>query len=192
MSELSDNGGRCEGCDREETIYLPQMTESFFQGAGLENGWVTKWLCPDCMAKHSTTCPACYAGARMVECPICGGRGRGPEIIRQVRGPSPVSPSAVDSVLQFAQRYVGEHGAEVFCQQSLLELQASWREALRPIGCDVAECCAVAMPPLRTVENPEGVPEGWGHVSLSDSAGELQDAYLCPRHCQQAWRELKL
>jgi len=45
-SELSDNGGRCESCNRPESQFEAQTTFRVFLGGGL--GWGTMWLCDAC------------------------------------------------------------------------------------------------------------------------------------------------
>lgn len=49
-SEIDDNGGRCESCDRPESIHMAQTTYPVLLGG--EIGWGTMWLCPDCLKKH--------------------------------------------------------------------------------------------------------------------------------------------
>ena len=49
-SELGDNAGRCESCDRPETVHMRQTTIPVYLGGGL--GWGTMWVCPDCLARE--------------------------------------------------------------------------------------------------------------------------------------------
>ena len=42
-SELGDNAGRCESCDRPETVHMRQTTIPVYLGGGL--GWGTMWVC---------------------------------------------------------------------------------------------------------------------------------------------------
>lgn len=49
-SEPDDNGGRCESCNRPETIHQTQQTYPIMLGGGLGLG--TLWLCPNCHADH--------------------------------------------------------------------------------------------------------------------------------------------
>jgi hypothetical protein len=49
-SELGDNGGLCESCNRPETRHQPQSAEPVYLGGGL--GWGIMWLCPSCRAKR--------------------------------------------------------------------------------------------------------------------------------------------
>lgn len=48
-STIHDNGGRCESCDRPETVYMGQTTIPVYLAGGL--GWGTMWVCPDCRRK---------------------------------------------------------------------------------------------------------------------------------------------
>ena len=45
-----ENAGRCEGCNREETVYQTQVTIPVLLGGGI--GWGTMYLCPKCLAEH--------------------------------------------------------------------------------------------------------------------------------------------
>lgn len=49
-SYINDNGGRCESCNRPESIYEVQRTWPVLLGGGL--GWGTMWLCPKCYTEH--------------------------------------------------------------------------------------------------------------------------------------------
>jgi hypothetical protein len=50
-SHLDDNGGRCEGCNRPETVYQTQTACPVFLGGGM--GWGTLWLCHACQAARA-------------------------------------------------------------------------------------------------------------------------------------------
>jgi hypothetical protein len=47
-AKVNDNGGRCENCDRPETVHMPQTAYPVLMGGGI--GWGTMWLCPECLA----------------------------------------------------------------------------------------------------------------------------------------------
>jgi hypoxanthine phosphoribosyltransferase len=50
-SDIGDNGGRCEKCDRPESVYELQRTHPVYLAGGL--GWGTMWLCPSCYKETS-------------------------------------------------------------------------------------------------------------------------------------------
>jgi len=53
-STPTDNAGRCEGCDRPETVHMAQVAAPLIMTDG--NGGTVKgtmWLCPDCMKKRN-------------------------------------------------------------------------------------------------------------------------------------------
>jgi len=47
---VSDNGGRCEICNSEESIHARQSTVDAYCGGGL--GWSQMWACAKCKPKH--------------------------------------------------------------------------------------------------------------------------------------------
>jgi hypothetical protein len=49
-SELDDNDGRCERCNRPETKGLMQTAEPVYLVGGL--GWGTMWLCNECLRER--------------------------------------------------------------------------------------------------------------------------------------------
>lgn len=51
-SAAGDNGGRCESCDRPETVNQVQQTYPLRMTG--ESGPVsgTMWLCPQCLSEH--------------------------------------------------------------------------------------------------------------------------------------------
>lgn len=49
-STLGDNGGRCEGCDRPESVHESQSKVDVLLGGGL--GWGTMWLCNKCFKER--------------------------------------------------------------------------------------------------------------------------------------------
>lgn len=48
-SELGDNNGLCERCNREETRHQMQQAMPVYLGGGL--GWGTMWCCAQCIAE---------------------------------------------------------------------------------------------------------------------------------------------
>lgn len=48
-SELSDNDGKCELCNRTESRNEQQLAHPVLLGGGL--GWGTMWLCYSCLRK---------------------------------------------------------------------------------------------------------------------------------------------
>lgn len=58
------------------------------------------------------------------------------------------------------------------------------------VACDVTKCSAQGSFSFNLRDgDAEGVecPEGWGVITLSDSAGELQSHFLCPEHVKDGW-----
>ena len=50
-----ENGGRCEGCNRPESVYEMQTTVPVIPGGGWGIGSTcsgTMYLCPSCMKEH--------------------------------------------------------------------------------------------------------------------------------------------
>lgn len=45
-SYVDDNGGRCEACNREDTVFQRQSTIRVYLGGGLGPG--TMWVCDVC------------------------------------------------------------------------------------------------------------------------------------------------
>lgn len=51
-AKLGDNAGRCEGCNRDETIYQTQTAVPVRLGSGWGAGETcmgTMWMCPKCL-----------------------------------------------------------------------------------------------------------------------------------------------
>ncbi len=96
-SSPDDNGGRCESCNRPESVYEPQSGVKVLLGGGI--GWSTMYLCPSCVkerharklaATAAETAPTpTPAEAPEVEVPVCEDCDR-PTCLMLKLGPRPV------------------------------------------------------------------------------------------------------
>jgi len=61
------------------------------------------------------------------------------------------------------------------------------------VTCDVATCSVQGSCSFTLHGDAEGAdcPEGWGIITLTDSAGELQSHFLCPEHVKAGWALLE-